>query len=156
MASANEPFQLTLLEELEYTHGIFKITTYGIAPWELARWEVARTLLRELTGAGAAHDTPEGVSMMLRAGMRTVRMLLRRIALKFASADICVFGHPRRQRGPDGRWWDIYCDPLFADGEVDVAHLEFSDFLTHRRPPGRLKMRYLTSSISQVLMPRRC
>jgi hypothetical protein len=80
---------------------------------------------------------------MLRAGTLALRNLLWRNPYRAEPADICVVGHPRRQRGPDGRWWDIYCDPLFADSELDIVHFEFSDFLTHRRPPRTPNLRYL-------------
>ena len=143
MTGDSATFRLAQLEALERSHGVFEITLDGIAPWELARFEVARTLRRELTGGGAAHDTPHGVAAMLRAGKLALMNLLRRNPYRAAPADICVIGHPRRKLGPDGRWWDLYCDPVFADTELDVAHFEFSDFLTHRRPPKMPDLRYL-------------
>ena len=143
MTSDSAPFRLAQLEALERSHDVFNMTVDGIAPWELARFEVARSLRRELTGGGAIHDTPEGMAAMLQAGKLALKNLLQRNPYRAAPADICVVGHPRRQRGPDGRWWDIYCDPLFADSDYEVAHFEFSDFLTHRRPPKTPDLRYL-------------
>jgi len=58
MTGDSAPFRLAQLEAMERSHDVFAITVDGIAPWELARWEVASTLRRELTGAGAAHDSP--------------------------------------------------------------------------------------------------
>jgi len=37
----------------------------------------------------------------------------------------------------------MYCDPVFADSELTVAHFEFSDFLKHRRPPRTSDLQYL-------------
>jgi len=53
------------LGALELKHEVFEIVVDDIAPWGLARWEVASTLKRELTGSGPAHDRPEGVAEML-------------------------------------------------------------------------------------------
>ena len=38
--------------------------------------------------------------------------------------DILFFGSPRRKLQQDGKWWDIYCDPIIEDLNYTYLYLE--------------------------------
>jgi rRNA-processing protein FCF1 len=38
--------------------------------------------------------------------------------------EILIYGTGRRHLEPDGRWWDIYFDPIYESGLSDFVHLE--------------------------------
>lgn len=41
-------------------------------------------------------------------------------------AEIVLWGQDRRQRGPDGLWWDIHCDPIIDALNRECLYLEFT------------------------------
>ncbi|WP_141654125.1 hypothetical protein, partial [Haloparvum sedimenti] len=42
-------------------------------------------------------------------------------------SDFVAFGTPRRSLEPDGKWWDLYFDPVYESCNISVVHLENSN-----------------------------
>jgi hypothetical protein len=57
--------------------------------------------------------------------------------------DFLFFGHQRRKLEEDGYWWDIYCDPIHEQSQLDYVHLEMPHLLSHHSPAKTENLRYL-------------
>jgi hypothetical protein len=57
--------------------------------------------------------------------------------------DIAFVGHPRRKQEADGKWWDIYCDPIHEATDFDSVQFEADHRFSHRTPAKTPNLRYL-------------
>jgi len=59
------------------------------------------------------------------------------------SRDVLVWGHNRRQLQHDGRYWDLYCDPIYDDLDLEYLHLEIPHQGHHYKPPKTVRLAYM-------------
>ncbi len=130
-------------EKLELDLSCFELEINEVPVWERVRFRVYKEL-RQKTGAGQAHTSNE----------TNVRTDFHRIALwaknwisknPFFSKkhQYMFFGHPRRKLENDGYWWDIYCDPIHSETDLDYVHFEMPHLLSHHTPAKTNNLRYL-------------
>lgn len=135
-------FSLERFSELEIENDLYSIDVDGINPWELIRFEVAQRVNRALTDQATAHDRPTGIKAYLKAAWLLSRNLVIKNPFWSGEHRFLFFGHPRRKRKRDGYWWDLYCDPIYEEIDIDYLHLEYSDFLSHKTPSKTESIRY--------------
>ena len=108
------------LRDFEVRHALFERTLGGLHFWELTRYPVFCDLAieRGLWGRGDgepadARVTPARAGLGSRFGFALEQLRrLPRGRLPQAGASLLMVGHPRRKRLGDGRWWDLYLDPV--------------------------------------------
>lgn len=135
-------FSLERFSNLEIENDLYTLDVDGINPWELVRFEVARRVDQALTGQAAAHDSPTGIKAYIKAAWLVSRNLVIKNPFWSDEHRFLFFGHPRRKRERDGYWWDLYCDPIYEETDIDYLHLEYSDFLSHKTPSKTESIRY--------------
>lgn len=54
-------------------------------------------------------------------------------------------GHQRRKIEEDGKWWDIYCDPIHDVCDISYVHYEFPYRTAHKSPAKTRELRKLDS-----------
>lgn len=138
MSSAHETF-----EAVELDHNLFSIEVDNVPVWERVRFSVFREISRQ-RGRGQAHTR---INSNLVDHLRGIGLWLRNAIYRNPyladEHDVLFFGHSRRKLEEDGYWWDIYCDPIHEQRDLDYVHFEHPQLLTHRTPAKTENLRYL-------------
>jgi hypothetical protein len=123
---------------------LFELQIDDILIWERIRERVWREIRKENTKMEEAHTQIESSRMdYIKGGMLFAKNLVSRNPFFSHSADILFVGHSRRKKEGDGKWWDIYCDPIHEYCDYDYVHFEFDHLLTHYTPAKTENIRYL-------------
>lgn len=130
-----------LLFDLEIEHDMFEIEICGVLIRYRIRFAVLYHILEAFDVTGPAHAG----STASRTGAlyRMLRSLVVRNPLFADTADVLVWGHERRKQLDDGRWMDIYCDPIIDDLPLSVTDLEQLHEDSHLTPTVTDDVRYL-------------
>jgi hypothetical protein len=116
----------------------------GVYFWERVRFGVHRTILKE-TGIHEQTKKRPKPTLLIRA--ITMLMGPKNIMLRnpyfSPPKDVLFVGHPRRKMQEDGKWWDIYCDPIIENLGLTYGYFEHSYLNTHLEPAKTVGTRYL-------------
>lgn len=130
--------------DIELETRLFDIEVDGVPIWERIRFPVYRDIESNVMELGTAHDSISFDSSDYARGLYLwLRNTVYRNPFFAGSHDVLVWGHPRRKQRDDGRWWDIYCDPLYEACDLDVTHFEPAYQNHHLTPPRTESLRYL-------------
>jgi hypothetical protein len=127
--------------DLEAELGLLDLEVDGVPFWERIRDDVLRNLLQELGVVGQAHTHAHPSPG--EALYKLLRNLFVANPLRAPEADLLVWGHERRKRLEDGRWWDVYCDPVLERIEDDWVYLEREHEGGHLTPARTEQVYYL-------------
>ncbi len=110
---------------LEETLDLFSRQIDGVGYWERVRFAVGQRLLAALVyGEAAQERANRGWADRFRRAPQIARSVALRHPFAHAPVDTLFVGHPRRKLGADGRWWDLYCDPVAAELAGDSLVVE--------------------------------
>lgn len=130
--------------ELESDLELFDLCLDGVPVWERVRFRINRRLLQRLNLIGSAGPDR---SIENRVTPERVRNVFEGLTLKnpflTRSTDVLVWGLPRRKQLQDGRYWDLYCDPIYEWLDLDYLHIEEPYRGKHRRPAKTTNIAYL-------------
>jgi len=116
----------------------------GVYFWERVRFGVHRKILEETGISGQAHTKLEPTCLnRATTVLLAARNMLFRNPYFSSSRDVVFLGHPRRKLQEDGKWWDIYCDPIIEGLSLSYAYFEDSYLNTHLAPAKTAGIRYL-------------
>ena len=109
---------------LEVKYNLFDLSVDDIQVWERIRLNTFRQILYKCGIINEAHDdlkyTPQtylqALTTLVQSGIQTNPLLANH-------HDFFFFGHPRRQVENDGYWWDIYCDPIYSEVDLNYVHM---------------------------------
>jgi hypothetical protein len=110
--------------------------------WERLRFSVHKDIA---TGTGLMDATPsdgDGVSEHLAGSWLLARNALVRNPFLTPDSDLLFYGKGRRKQLQDGRWWDIYIDPLIDSIDRSATCLERPYNVSHSRPAKTDCLRY--------------
>lgn len=131
---------LSLEDELD----LFDRTVAGVHFWQRVRFRVHRDILQR-----------RGIIGQARPRTRvSIRALASTLGGAFAGVihhnpfildprQLLFFSTGRRKKGPDGTWWDIYCDPVIDALKHSYALVEKPYQGSHRRPAHTENIKYL-------------
>lgn len=131
--------------EMEEELDLFSKRIDGVPFWELIRFEVVSQIAQQKGIYGQAHTKleidREYYGQYLLNGIKNC---LIKNPFFSPQSDILFLGHSRRKFMEDGRWWDVYSDPLI-DHLVDTFQclLEKPYLNAHLSPAKTPRMRYL-------------
>lgn len=130
--------------ELETECELFELRVEDVPAWERIRFDVNRKLMQEIGLIGSASDVnstrathPLERARSFGEAMTTNNPFVSR------TTDVLCWGLPRRKQQEDGRWWDLYFDPLYERLGFDHLHVEEPYLGTHRRPAKTERIAYL-------------
>lgn len=130
-------------ETLEDEFDLFSVREYQIPIWERIRFSVFREI-NQKQGQGQAHTrSVDGLSDYIRGFYLWMKNFIQKNPFFAGKSDFLFFGHQRRKIEEDGYWWDIYCDPIHEQSNLDYVHMEMPHLLSHRRPAKTECLRYL-------------
>jgi len=128
--------------------GLFSLEIDGILVWERIRHKVHRKILRKSGLIGEAHTG----SSLFQSGVlrkyplfvyRWVKSLLFKNAFLTGQRDFLFCGSGRRKKRDGGHWWDIYCDPITEELDLDYVLVENRYQDIHQKPAKTDEIRYL-------------
>ena len=106
--SITEPF-LQMEDELD----LFDQQIDGVYFWERIRFSLHHEILKRAGVIGQAHTRLERTTVNRgRSALRSLKNAFAKNPYLAPKSDILFFGSPRRKLRDDGKWWDIYCDPI--------------------------------------------
>jgi len=119
-------------------------TISGVFFWERMRSPVQRCVFQAAGLLEAAH--PRGKSRFADASrllLHTLQNVLHKNPLFSPQSEILFVGSARRRLQEDGKWWDIYCDPVIEALKRSYVLIEFPYLFAHRKPAKTESLRYL-------------
>lgn len=112
--------------------------------WERVRVKVFGKLLRSLGVTGKAHTRlNNNFSSKIRYIWRATRNIFKRNPFLVSEHDLLFYGHPRRKKRGDGKWWDIYSDPVIESINPDYVYFESPYLGEHLEPAKTTNLNYL-------------
>jgi hypothetical protein len=139
LAQFHDSFQ-ALEDELD----VFSLTIEGLPVWERIRLPIAVSLKQQTGVYDARKDsTPKGESRYAAALRLLLKNLFYRNPFLASQHDVLVWGHQRRKEHANNYWWDVYCDPIYEELDVDYVHFEIDHRFTHKTPARTERLRYL-------------
>jgi rRNA-processing protein FCF1 len=134
---------LSGFKQLEKDLNLFSLTGDQIPVWERIRFSVTIDI-KQQGGQGQAHtDNEDGWRTNLRGLGLLLKNVLYRNPYLAGKHDVLFFGHQRRKLQDDGYWWDLYCDPIHEQSDLDYVHMEAPYLMSHSRPAKTENLRYL-------------
>jgi len=133
---------------VEDEENLFLLEIDGVLVWERIRHYIYRRILRRSELIGQAHTG----STLFQSGVlkkyswfayRWARSLLIKNPFLTAQKDFLFHTVGRRKKRDDGYWWDIHCDPITEELDLDYVLVENHHQDTHRRPARTGNIRYL-------------
>lgn len=149
--------------ELEGELSLLDLTIDGVHFWERVRFGIHSEILESLGAISQVHSR-ERLNLPEKAGFvaRASTNVLCRNPFITDPKQILFFGHPRRKLRADGKWWDIYCDPVIEAIDYRYAYYEKAYLGRHFRPAKTEEIKYLdlmefaASVRKRLLLPGFC
>lgn len=113
---------LTQFEEFEQDNKLFNITVEEIPIWERIR----NTVWNRIRFKNTQNIQEDGTNLMNffdRIHMMGKNTIFKNPYLS-DRADVLIYGTGRRRLEPNGKYWDIYFDPIYEGGLNNYVHLE--------------------------------
>lgn len=130
--------------KLEKDLNLLDSTIKGVRYWELIRFKVHRDLKRSLGITGQAH-TSLGGGLYGKANYvrKAINNIFSRNPFIVSEHDIMFYGHQRRKKRNDNKWWDIYSDPVIEELNEDHIYYESSYLGKHLTPAKTPNIKYM-------------
>lgn len=130
--------------QIEDELDLFKQKIEGVYFWERVRFVLHRQILEIAGITGQAHTKLEHTLInMTKSALCFVKNLVIKNPYFVSKKDILFYTIPRRKLGEDGKWWDIYCDPIIENLQGTYAYFESAQLNRHLVPPKTDYIRYM-------------
>ncbi len=114
--------------KMEEDLGLLDHVIGGTYFWERLRYDVHQKLLGTLGVTEQAHSRLENNFFdKLNFVLRSTRNVFKNNPFSVNEHGLLFYGHPRRKKRKDGKWWDIYCDPV-------IEALDYDDYIYFEDP----------------------
>lgn len=129
--------------EIEDEFDLFSMRIGDCPVWECVRTPIMVDVVSGSLFSESGGSEPE-VSIPGRSrATRLLRASVRYNPFFRRPRDVVSWGHNRRSKQNDGRYWDLYCDPLYEELDLDYIHLEVPHKGRHYRPSKTESLGYL-------------
>lgn len=129
------------LQRIEDELNLLSLEIDSVTVWEYIRHRVQRKLNIEKGIIDHPHD--KQTAGKLATGYKILRNLAIRNPFLAPTTDVLVWGHSRRKKLEDGRWWDLYCDPILSEMDRDYVYIEDPHWDQHHTPAKTANVYYL-------------
>jgi hypothetical protein len=109
--------------------------------WERVRFGIFQEILKKKGFFGQAHHELGKFSAVKFVYLSSKNLLVNN-PYTTTQSDILFFGHSRRKFREDGKWWDIYCDPILDKIKRNYVYVEFPYIDKHFNHPKTMKVKY--------------
>jgi len=98
--------------EIEEAFNLYEKDIAGFPFWDYLRYHVFNMILNRNGVFERAHRMSLQDTDRRLTRLRKIKNTIMRSAYMAPQCDYLFVGHPRRKLGADGKYWDIYCDPI--------------------------------------------
>ena len=136
--------------KLEKDLNLFGWKIDGVYIWELLRFSVFNQIMQAEGMYGQAHSQIKpSLSNKLKQFFSSFYNFIFKNPFFIPKGIILFCGHPRRKLFSDGKYWDIYCDPIIENIEDKFCILE-SYYLNGHLKPAKTKKLYYADFLSFI------
>jgi len=137
--SITEAF-LQMEDELD----LFNQQIDGVYFWERIRFSLHREILKRAGVIGQAHTRLERTIVNRgRSALRSLKNAFAKNPYLAPKSEVLFLGSGRRKLRSDGKWWDIYCDPIIDHLDRSYVYFESAYLNSHLTPAKTDNIRYL-------------
>lgn len=137
--SINEAF-LRMEDELD----LFGQKMGDVYFWERIRFPLHQKIMRSTDLIGPAPARLERtISNSGRSALRSLRNGFIKNPYLAPKSEVLFLGSARRKLGDDGKWWDIYCDPIIDHLNRSYVYFENPYLVGHLKPARTQCIKYL-------------
>lgn len=131
--------------KFEQEHDLFSLEVGGIPVWERIRQICFKKLLKRLEIENKAHTRIErdNYANYIRGGFKWLKSLMFKNPFFESESDFLFIGSSRRKIRDDGYQWDLFCDPILDNLDLDYVYAEPPYLLSHRTPAKTENIRHL-------------
>lgn len=130
--------------QLEEDLDLFNQKIDNVYFWERVRFPVYMHLMESTNITGQPHTrlerTPANIG---RRSLLALKNIFYKNPYCVPQAELLFLGSPRRKLLDDGKWWDIYCDPIIEFLDNTYVYLETDYLNRHFTPAKTLNIWYL-------------
>lgn len=134
---------LSQLVEIEKELKLFERKINGTRFWEHIRYTVFTEIMDQYAKGETGSNNSNSTSTIVNYSVGIFRNLLMRNPFLTGQKDAVFLGHPRRKLYSDGKWWDIYCDPVINYLDLETVYFERPYSKQHFSPPKTTNLKYL-------------
>ena len=130
--------------QMEDALDLFDEQIGGVYFWERVRFSLHHEILKSAGVIGQAHTRLERTTVnRSRSALRSLKNAFAKNPYLAPKSEILFFGSPRRKLREDGKWWDIYCDPISEHLGKSYVYFESAYLNGHLTPVKTGNIRYL-------------
>lgn len=123
--------------QLEEDLDLFNQKIDNVYFWERIRFPVYMYLMESTGIAGQSHTRLERTFANIgRKSLLALKNIFCKNPYCVPQAELLFLGSPRRKLLDDGKWWDIYCDPIIEFLDNTYVYLE-TDYLNRHFTPAK-------------------
>ncbi|MCS4039946.1 hypothetical protein [Salinibacter ruber] len=130
-------------EEMEQRLELFNLSIDDVPVWERVRHNVIQEVLSNVTGRSAHDNSTNNYPTILKKFRLWINNIFQHNPFISSDKDIVFWGHERRKKMAEDKWWDIYFDTINETLENSYVHLEGPFKLTHKTPPKTDNIKYI-------------
>jgi len=132
------------LFEIEERLDLFGQRIDGVYFWERVRVPVYIDILQRAELIHQPHTRPQRtLSNRGRSALRALKNVAIKNPYLASKNELLFLGSARRKLDEDGKWWDIYCDPIIDTLNRSYVYFEPSYLVGHYTPAKTKHIRYL-------------
>jgi hypothetical protein len=129
--------------KLEREISAFSIQIDDINIWELIRFPLYKSIYQKTKKSTQDSKLEYGIEDYINITISAMRNSIYDNPLFLDSTNRLYIGKGRRKKLSDGKWWDIYCDPIHEYETIDYLQLDFPFDHHHKEPAKTQNLQYL-------------
>jgi len=111
--------------------------------WERIRVNIFDQISQVTSTSGQSNPQKKYNTVdIVKIGIRSIKNMLIKNPYFSSQKDILFIGHPRRRLHENGKWWDIYCDPIIENLDKPYLLIEYPYLFKHMKPAKTPNIRY--------------
>jgi hypothetical protein len=123
--------------------------------WEKIRVKIFDQISRVTITSGQSNPKRKYKALeVVKTGIHSIKNIIIKNPYLSSQKDILFIGHSRRRLHEDGKWWDIYCDPIIENLDKSYVLTEYPYLFTHLKPVKTSNIRYLDFFVFSFVLQR--
>lgn len=131
--------------EFEQEYDVSSIEVAGIPIWERIRISCFKHIVKRYNLFNRPHTKVDKNNPLnyIRGGYKLAKSMMIKNPFFASESDFFFIGSPRRKPHHDGFQWDLYCDPILENLDLDYIYTEPPYRFSHRTPAKTKNIKYL-------------
>lgn len=128
---------------IENEYDLFGVKIKDINIWDKIRYNVYRDIRKQMLNEDAQASTNKSIYNNVKAACKFLYNTFNKNPFSCKKSEYFVVGHSRRKKLSNGKWWDIYFDPIDNKCKIDYSYFEYPHLLEHKNRTETKHVKYL-------------